>query len=107
MFENTLETHLKIELKVALKQLPNHEANVLLLRNGFNGEEACTLMQYAGLSKNCSSIGIYGYIPEQDTHQMTAKQIIRRVTFNFGDWPIRIYLSLKLTSPRPLTAARR
>ena len=43
--------------------------------NGFTGEEACTLMQYAGLSKNCSSIGIYGYIPEQDNHQMTAKQI--------------------------------
>ena len=43
--------------------------------NGFSGEEACTLMQYAGLSKNCSSIGIYGYIPEQDNHQMTAKQI--------------------------------
>ena len=43
--------------------------------NGFTGEEACTLMQYAGLSKNCSSIGIYGYIPEQDSHQLTAKQI--------------------------------
>jgi arginase family enzyme len=43
--------------------------------NGFNGEEACTLLQYAGMSHHCSSIGIYGYIPEQDTHQLTAKQI--------------------------------
>ncbi len=43
--------------------------------NGFNGEEACTLMQYAGMSKNCTSIGIYGYIPEQDSHNLTAKQI--------------------------------
>ena len=43
--------------------------------NGFNGEEACTLMQYAGMSRNCSSIGIYGYIPEQDSHNLTAKQI--------------------------------
>ncbi|MEN9685415.1 MAG: hypothetical protein RLZZ28_1201 [Bacteroidota bacterium] len=43
--------------------------------NGFNGEEACTLMQYAGMSKQCSSIGIYGYIPEQDSHELTAKQI--------------------------------
>lgn len=42
--------------------------------NGFNGEEACTLMQYAGMSKNCSSIGLYGYIAEQDIHQLTAKQ---------------------------------
>lgn len=43
--------------------------------NGFNGEEACTLMQYAGMSNTCSSIGIYGYIPEQDHHSLTAKQI--------------------------------
>ncbi len=43
--------------------------------NGFNGEEACTLMQYAGMSDHCSSIGIYGYIPEQDQHSLTAKQI--------------------------------
>lgn len=43
--------------------------------NGFNGEEACTLMQYAGMSKQCSSVGIYGYIPGQDQHNLTAKQI--------------------------------
>lgn len=43
--------------------------------NGFTGEEACTLLQYAGMSHNCSSIGIYGYIPEQDQHSLTAKQI--------------------------------
>jgi formiminoglutamase len=46
-----------------------------LTPNGFNGEEACTLMQYAGMSQLCSSIGIYGYIPEQDLHALTAKQI--------------------------------
>lgn len=43
--------------------------------NGFNGEEACTLMQYAGMSHTCRTIGIYGYISAQDVHQMTAKQI--------------------------------
>lgn len=43
--------------------------------NGFNGEESCTLLQYAGMSHTCSSIGIYGYIPEQDVHRLTAKQI--------------------------------
>ncbi len=43
--------------------------------NGFNGEEACTLLQYAGMSHICTSIGIYGYIPEQDMHNLTAKQI--------------------------------
>lgn len=43
--------------------------------NGFNGEEACTLMQYAGMSMNVSTIGIYGYLPHQDVHNLTAKQI--------------------------------
>jgi len=43
--------------------------------NGLNGEEACTLMQYAGMSNQMRSIGIYGYNPENDRESMTAKQI--------------------------------
>lgn len=42
--------------------------------NGFTGEEACTLMQYAGMSKACTSIGLYGYLPQQDVHGMSALQ---------------------------------
>ena len=43
--------------------------------NGFNGEEACTLMQYAGMSSLSNSIGIYGYNYKQDESELTAKQI--------------------------------
>ncbi|MGI8952618.1 MAG: formimidoylglutamase [Chitinophagaceae bacterium] len=43
--------------------------------NGLTGEEACTLMQYAGMSANISSIGIYGYLFKQDLHNITANQI--------------------------------
>lgn len=43
--------------------------------NGFTGEEACTLMRYAGMSIEMSSVGIYGYIPEHDKDDMTARQI--------------------------------
>lgn len=46
-----------------------------LTPNGFTGEEACVLMQYAGMSKNVSSIGLYGYLPQHDEHNLTAKQI--------------------------------
>lgn len=42
--------------------------------NGLNGEEACTLMQYAGMSSICNTIGIYGYNAEDDLHHMTAIQ---------------------------------
>lgn len=43
--------------------------------NGLNGEEACTLMQYAGMSPNMRNIGIYNYRPERDVEHLTAKQI--------------------------------
>lgn len=43
--------------------------------NGLNGEEACILMQYAGMSPNMQSIGIYNYRPERDVEHLTAKQI--------------------------------
>jgi formiminoglutamase len=43
--------------------------------NGLTGEEACALMRYAGLSPNINTIGIYGFLPDRDLHQLTAKQI--------------------------------
>jgi formiminoglutamase len=46
-----------------------------LTPNGLNGEEACMLMQYAGMSPNMQSIGIFGYRPEKDVEYLTARQI--------------------------------
>ena len=43
--------------------------------NGLTGEEACVLMQYAGMSPNMQTVGIYGYLPQQDREALTAKQI--------------------------------
>ncbi len=43
--------------------------------NGFTGEESCILMQYAGMSPGLNSVGIYGYNPKLDNHELTAKQI--------------------------------
>ena len=43
--------------------------------NGLSGEEACVLMQYAGMSPNMRSVGIYNYRPERDVEHLTAKQI--------------------------------
>mgnify|MGYP000896338540 CR=1 FL=1 len=48
---------------------------VKLSPNGFTGEEACVLMQYAGMSAGVNTIGIYGYNPQQDAEELTAKQI--------------------------------
>jgi len=43
--------------------------------NGFNGEEACMLMRYAGLSPTINSIGIYGYESAADRNGASAEQI--------------------------------
>jgi arginase family enzyme len=49
--------------------------------NGLNGEEACVLMQYAGMSSNMQSIGIYGYQPENDKESLTAIQIAQMLWY--------------------------
>ncbi len=49
--------------------------------NGLNGEEACTLMQFAGMSHNMRSIGIYGYRSEKDSENLTAKQISQMIWY--------------------------
>ena len=49
--------------------------------NGLSGEDACTLMQYAGMSPNMRSIGIYNYRPERDAEALTAKQISQMIWY--------------------------
>jgi len=43
--------------------------------NGFTGEEACSLARFAGMSHKLSTFGIYGYRPEKDKENLTARQI--------------------------------
>lgn len=49
--------------------------------NGFSGEEACALSRYAGMSSQLSSYGIYGYDPDKDRDQLTAKQIAQMLWY--------------------------
>lgn len=43
--------------------------------NGLTGEESCMLTRYAGMSSHLTSFGIYGYNPNSDVNDLTAKQI--------------------------------
>ncbi len=49
--------------------------------NGFSGEEACMLTRFAGMSDKLSSFGIYGYRPQQDVNDLTAKQIAQMLWY--------------------------
>ncbi len=53
----------------------------LVSPNGFNGEEACILMRYAGLSPNVNTVGIYGFNPEKDKDSLTARQVSHMIWY--------------------------
>jgi len=49
--------------------------------NGFNGEEASVLMQYAGMSWKTSTIGLFGYQAELDQNGLTAIQMAQMIWY--------------------------
>jgi arginase family enzyme len=53
----------------------------LITPNGFNGEEACILMQYAGMSWKTSTIGLFGYQAELDNNGLTAIQMAQMIWY--------------------------
>jgi arginase family enzyme len=72
-------THL---LSFDINAIKNSDAPASLQSpNGFTGEEACMLTQYAGMSSNINSFGIYGYLPHQDVNDLTAKQIAQMLWY--------------------------
>lgn len=49
--------------------------------NGFYGDEMCKLMQFAGMSDSLETIGLYGYEPEKDSKDLTAKLIAQMIWY--------------------------
>lgn len=49
--------------------------------NGFNGEEACTLMRFAGMSQLLKISGIFGYNRQKDKSGLLAKQIAQMIWY--------------------------
>lgn len=49
--------------------------------NGLTGEEACTLVRYAGMSPSISSIGIYGFDASKDRDKLTALQVAQMLWY--------------------------
>jgi len=49
--------------------------------NGFSGEEACSLIRYAGMSNSITSMGIFGFNASNDIHGLTALQIAQMLWY--------------------------
>ncbi|HEX5553715.1 MAG TPA: formimidoylglutamase [Chitinophagaceae bacterium] len=57
--------------------------------NGFAGDEACTLMRYAGMGGRLSSVGIYGYRSESDRDDLSAIQAAQMIWYFLDGYAIR------------------
>lgn len=60
---------------------PFAPANRLGSPNGLNGEEACQLARYAGMSDKLSSFGVYEYNPTEDPNGMTAHLLAQMIWY--------------------------
>lgn len=56
-------------------------ANKLASPNGFYGDEMCKITRFAGMSDALSSLGIYGYLPENDQNEITAKLLAQMIWY--------------------------
>jgi len=66
---------------VSAIRYPDAITNINGSPNGLTGEDACALMKYAGMSDKLSSVGIYGYLPAEDSHEMTAKLLAQMMWY--------------------------
>lgn len=55
--------------------------SVMASPNGFSGEEACSLVRFAGMSPVLSSLGIYGFDADKDPGGITAMQIAQMIWY--------------------------
>lgn len=64
-------------------------ANINGSPNGFAGDEACRLTRFAGMATELSSLGIYGYMHDNDTNNITARQIAQMLWYFVDGYLVR------------------
>lgn len=87
--EPVLRTSNLFSLDISAIRHSDAPVNVNGSPNGFTGEEACMLTRYAGMSNNLTSLGLYGYAAENDTHHMTAKLLAQMVWYFIDGFQVR------------------
>jgi len=64
-------------------------ANVYSTPNGLNGEEACKIMRYAGVSDKVTSVGLFEYNQDLDTNNQTAFLLAQMIWYFVDGYKIR------------------
>ena len=73
-----------LSFDISAIQFAYAEANVYSSPNGLNGEEACKIMRYAGVSDKLSAVGLFEYNQELDVNNQTA-QLLAQMLWYFID----------------------
>jgi formiminoglutamase len=87
--EPVLRTSNMFSFDLSAVRYSDAPANIHGSPNGLNGEEACMLTRYAGMSEVLSSIGIYGYNDTDDSYGMTARLVSQMIWYFVDGYLVR------------------
>jgi len=73
-----------LSFDISAIQFAYAEANSYASPNGLNGEDACKIMRYAGVSDKLSAVGLFEYDQELDANNQTA-QLLAQMIWYFVD----------------------
>ena len=64
-------------------------ANIYSSPNGINGEEACKIMHYAGVSDKLSAVGLFEYNQDLDVNNQTAQLLAQMIWYFIAGYKMR------------------
>ena len=78
-----------LSFDISAVQCAYAHANVYSSPNGLNGEEACKVMRYAGLSDKLTAVGLFEYNQELDVSSQTAKLMAQMLWYFIDGYKMR------------------
>lgn len=78
-----------LSFDISAIQFSSAEANIYSSPNGLNGEEACKIMHYSGVSDKLSAIGLFEYNQELDINNQTAQLLAQMIWYFIDGYKMR------------------
>lgn len=87
--EPVIRTSNLLSIDMNIVKWSDAPANINGSPNGLTGEDTCSLIRFAGMSTELTSLGIYGYDDTIDPHNMTAKLIAQMMWYFIDGYLVR------------------
>jgi arginase family enzyme len=78
-----------LSFDISAIQFAYAQANVFSSPNGLNGEEACKIMRYAGLSDKLTAVGLFEYNQQLDQSNQTAQLMAQMLWYLIDGYKMR------------------